>query len=231
MEIEEKEIMKKIREKIAEKKVLEIGCGRGDYTKKLFKERTEYYAIDLSLDRLGDAKEKIIGPHFQVMNVEKLEFTDNFFEVIICANSFHEFPQEIQNRALEEILRVCKGDGLLIFIDPTEESATNKLWKPFDPNEDHAQRIANSNEKIFKLVNENKSKLVEDIKFIERHEFESKEKMYETMLTWWDDIKIPKNEDEKQQMLKEIREILVEEGFISSYLNEESRLIILKVIK
>lgn len=230
-ELTQAEIIKTICQEISGKKVLEIGCGRGDYTKKVYSDKVDYSAIDFLASRIEEAKKNIIGPKFYAMDAKELKFKDNYFDTVIGFNCFHELPQEIQEQALEEMLRVCKNKGLLIFVDPREESPTNKLWKPFNPNENHAQRIANSNKKIFDLIDSGKAKLKKDINFFEKHDFESKEKMYETMLTWWDDIKVPKNETEKQEMLKEIQEILEKEGFNSSYLYEKARMLILEVTK
>lgn len=89
-------------------KVLEVGCGHPDQSaRRIFEEAgfKEYIGID---------KTKYEGT--LLMNSEKLEFPNNYFDVLLCCHSFEHFENPIG--ALKEFYRVLKKDGVIIIITP-----------------------------------------------------------------------------------------------------------------
>lgn len=100
-------------------KILDIGCGTGAaimYAAKLSNNNGEFYGIDLSYKMIEKAVEKSVeykNVFFSNVNPEKMSFQNNFFDFIICNNSFHYYPNPV--KVVNEIYRVLKLYGKCIF--------------------------------------------------------------------------------------------------------------------
>ena len=92
------------------KKVLEIGCGTGEFTKRIASSGAIITAIDISPDLLEIAREMApnVNVSFQVQNVGKLDFEDGSFDVVIGSSILHHLNL---NPALKEVYRVLKRGG------------------------------------------------------------------------------------------------------------------------
>lgn len=192
------------------KKVLEIGCGAGQKTSNISKYAREVVAIDISSDSISLAKERYKeykNTSFITMNASKLSFEDNSFDIIITTDSFHEIDPKIQSNVLSEMMRIS---NLIVFIEPDEVSVTNELFKVFDSNENHSLRIKNSMDLAFSTMKNYNYKLIEKGYYDDKTTFSNKKEMFETLLDWWNDIKIPANDSEKRQMIDKIEKILIE---------------------
>ncbi len=103
--------------------LLDVGCGTGwavRYAANILKEGGEAYGIDLSPKMIERAKinsEAYTNAFFQVGNSEELRFGDNFFNYIICTNSFHHYYDPV--KVLNEMRRVLKPQGRIYILDPT----------------------------------------------------------------------------------------------------------------
>lgn len=101
-------------------KILEIGCGTGEYTKhisKLFPSST-ITAIDISPQIIEVAKKKcgnLKNVKFLVESAYKTNFSDNKFDVVLGFYILHHLKIE---SVRSEIQRVLKKDGLMIFVEP-----------------------------------------------------------------------------------------------------------------
>ena len=93
-------------------KLLDYGCGFGRFYPYL-SERSDYYGIDISQAMIEEcqrcyprAKER-----FLAAEGEELPFSDDVFSKIICFGVFDACDQE---RALKEMIRVCKIGGEIL---------------------------------------------------------------------------------------------------------------------
>jgi len=98
--------------------VLEIACGTGRVTRHLRKvlpASVKLFATDLSPDMLGITKRELNnnGIIFQVEDAQKLSFTENSFDMVICQFGMMFLPDK--KKGLEEILRVLKPEGKFMF--------------------------------------------------------------------------------------------------------------------
>ena len=210
---------------------LELGVFNGSelglYSHLIKKYVKNLTSIDISNQALQLAekyfKEKNIdGIKLIQMNACDLKYDKNTFDVVVTA-SFHEMDPSIQFKILEEADRVLKKEKRIIFMEPHEDSVTNELFKVFDPNENHAQRILNTKECIRKFAKQNGYTIKELVKSISSNQFDTKEQLLDEMLNWWSDIKIPKNEKEKEEMKLRIQNILqkfVPEDYKNNQVNE-----------
>lgn len=97
-------------------KVLEIGCGTGLFTKKVYKmSKANIIATDLSLDLLEIAKKEVPDINFQIADAMKLPFANNEFDVVFGSSILHHLDFI---PALNEILRVLKPEGRMVFAEP-----------------------------------------------------------------------------------------------------------------
>jgi ubiquinone/menaquinone biosynthesis C-methylase UbiE len=97
-------------------KVLEIGCGTGLFTQKFFDAtKAEITAIDISQDLLDEAKRNLPQVNFKKDDAMKLSFADESFDVVFGSSVLHHLDFK---PALEEIYRVLKKGGRMIFAEP-----------------------------------------------------------------------------------------------------------------
>lgn len=100
--------------------LLDIGCGTGNSIEKLYRENWErsYTGIDLAENMIQIARNKELkGVNFLVGDAENLPFEENKFDVIICKESFHHYPNV--NNFFESAYRVLKPGGRMIILDMT----------------------------------------------------------------------------------------------------------------
>jgi len=99
-------------------KILEIGCGSGEYTKALLAAGINVFATDVSEKMLRLAQVKVgMGARegFFLSDVLQLPLPDNSLDVVIGNSILHHLDQE---KALSEILRVLKKGGCVAFSEP-----------------------------------------------------------------------------------------------------------------
>ena len=105
----------------ADQKLLDFGCGKGEYSVLLSKIGYEVFAFDISPNNIEIAKrlaskyELAERAHFQVGVAEKLDYPADYFDVIMGTDILHHV--EISH-ALTECSRVLKKGGIAIFHEP-----------------------------------------------------------------------------------------------------------------
>ncbi len=109
------------------KKILDIGCGTGEFYLDIKRSlRGKYLGIDLSPHMLALAKKKYKKIEVIEADVEKLPFDDNQFDLIVGRGIFHHLPNP--QRGSKETRRVLKKGGLLLITEPTN-NFMNKLLR------------------------------------------------------------------------------------------------------
>lgn len=107
-------------------RVLEIGSGTGQFTFVLYDRVAYYEATDFSEKMIQEAKKiRSEGIHYSVQDATKLTYSDESFSAVIIANVLHVMPDPA--KALSEIYRVLKPNGLLIAPTFIYEGKMNKL--------------------------------------------------------------------------------------------------------
>lgn len=111
-------------------RVLEIGCGTGQITQHLVHKTAEWIATDFSPEMVRITANTVTHPHLTcvVEDATCLSFRNDAFDAVIIANVLHIIPEP--DKALREIQRVLKTDGLLIaptFVFQTERKPL-MLW-------------------------------------------------------------------------------------------------------
>jgi len=99
-------------------KVLEIGCGSGEYTKALLAKGINVFATDCSIRMLQIGLAKVGAAEAQkffLSDVQQLPLHDSSFDVVLGNSILHHLDT---GRVLVEILRVLKKGGRIVFSEP-----------------------------------------------------------------------------------------------------------------
>ena len=113
-------------------RLLDVGCGTGEFALKLKKHKKDVsiFGIDISTDmiNIAKAKAKFNGNSdidFRVGDVDHMPYSDNYFDCITCAHSFHHYPHK--KRAMREMFRVLKNNGKIMIIDGCKDKLLGKF--------------------------------------------------------------------------------------------------------
>ncbi|MBU0957878.1 MAG: class I SAM-dependent methyltransferase [Nanoarchaeota archaeon] len=95
-------------------KILEVGCGSGEMTKKLA-DKAKITAIDLDKKQIKHAKENIKNATFKIVDATKLPFKNNSFDAAYSINVLHHIPP--YEKVFSEVYRVLKKQGTFYLVD------------------------------------------------------------------------------------------------------------------
>ena len=113
------------------KKVLELGCGRGDFLLECHKEGLDIIGVDINSEYIKISEEKIkksgFEPHIILAKGEELPFKDDYFDFINCAQVLEHTnnPEGV----LKECYRILKKDGCLFVTIPNKFSMRDPHYK------------------------------------------------------------------------------------------------------
>ena len=119
------EMYELIRPVVKGKTVLELATGTGLIAKHIVTAAAHIEATDASGEMIAEAKRdsRSAKLYFSVQDMFCLPYADRSFDVVIVSNALHIVPEP--ERALAEIRRVLKDDGILIA--PTFTHAENSF--------------------------------------------------------------------------------------------------------
>jgi demethylmenaquinone methyltransferase/2-methoxy-6-polyprenyl-1,4-benzoquinol methylase/phosphoethanolamine N-methyltransferase len=116
--------------------ILDVGCGTGSLTIAAKRKQGvggKVVGVDPSSNMInlarGKAKEAGVMIYFQVGVIEKLDFPDNQFDLVLSSLMMHHLPDELKSSGLEEVWRVLKPEGrlLIIELDPSAFSLASLI--------------------------------------------------------------------------------------------------------
>jgi ubiquinone/menaquinone biosynthesis C-methylase UbiE len=111
-------------------KVLDVGCGTGNYSIKLAKLGCRVTGADISDKMLVIARDKAkkegVAVEFVDMDAYHLDFEDESFDGVICMTAI-EFIKR-PNEALEEFFRVVRKGGRVLVGTITRDSAWGAMY-------------------------------------------------------------------------------------------------------
>lgn len=109
----------------AAKKILDVGCGTGSVAIKIARSLVErngslVIGLDAAPRMINIARKKAVrlkNIRFDIGAAEELPYADGFFDAAISTFFFHHIDLELKKKALEELRRVIKRDGVLVIVD------------------------------------------------------------------------------------------------------------------
>jgi ubiquinone/menaquinone biosynthesis C-methylase UbiE len=102
--------------------LLDVACGTGRFLEQVLDgyPRLKATGADLSPAYVDEAAERLAGwRSAQVLeaNAESLPFTDDAFDIVVSIYLFHELPPRVRSLVAQEIARLAKPGGLVVFAD------------------------------------------------------------------------------------------------------------------
>jgi len=97
------------------KKVLDLGCGTGLYTRILKRMGAKVKAIDISKNMVEIARKEVPNAEFKVGSATKLPYKNEFFDIVVSPLMIEYLSILQWNKALKEVHRVLKKGGYFIF--------------------------------------------------------------------------------------------------------------------
>ncbi|MFX0142281.1 MAG: class I SAM-dependent methyltransferase [Candidatus Hodarchaeota archaeon] len=102
---------------IENKNILEVGCGTGRWAKYMLNKNVNYYGVDISPMMLDIAKTNVPEGNFFLTDGGKLNFSNNYFDLVFTITVLHHIPYDKKKNMIREICRVTKNDGHIIIIE------------------------------------------------------------------------------------------------------------------
>lgn len=116
-------------------RLLDLGCGRGNYTTRVADDFDEVHAVDIDAQHIAIFRERLIGSHLahkispQVMTGERLDYPDGYFDAVMMIEVLEHVGDA--DRTLAEVHRVLAPGGRLLLTGPNR----------FFPLESHGFRL------------------------------------------------------------------------------------------
>jgi ubiquinone/menaquinone biosynthesis C-methylase UbiE len=155
--------------KSSPKKILDVGCGTGAFTRKLrekFKSSI-VFGIDIRDEAINTANKLSKNINYLKSNIENTNFKDNTFDLITVKLVFQHI--KYPRKAIKEIKRLLKPDGILMIIDIDEDShlyepklplCVQKLFHAKREYQEYKSGDRGIGKKLFKLLTDAKYKNV-----------------------------------------------------------------------
>ncbi len=126
-------------------RILDVGCGTGNFSIKLAKLGYSVTGIDISGGMLKIARKKVsreaIAPDFLNMDVCNLEFEDEYFDGAVSMAAF-EFIND-PAKAMAEMFRVVKVGGFVMVGTINKDSKWGELYSSEKMRQNSVYRHAN----------------------------------------------------------------------------------------
>jgi len=135
MQLRERKVLTLLRRQdckdLGSKKILEVGCGAGEWLLDLVKwgARPENITgIDLLEDRVSKARRLCApGVHIECASAADLPFYNGTFDMVLQATVFTSIlDPDLKRRVADEMMRVVKPDGFILWYD----YHVNNPWNP-----------------------------------------------------------------------------------------------------
>jgi len=108
------------------KRLLELGCGRGDLSVLLAKQGAKVTGVDVGENLIVAARllaeVNQANCEFQVANITDMPFEANTYDVVLGIAILHHLSQFNLKKALQETHRVLKENGVAFFVECVEDS-------------------------------------------------------------------------------------------------------------
>lgn len=130
------------------KTILELGCGAASKTKAIAANGFDRRVIACEVDEIQHKKNlelNIDNIEFKLCGAQEIKESDESVDTIFLFKSFHHIPLELMSKALTEMRRVLKPNGLVYISEPLYQGTQNELISMF-----HDEKLVR--EKAFEAI-------------------------------------------------------------------------------
>jgi len=113
-------------------KIIDVGCGPGNFTKYFLKNGFSAEGIDLSTEMLKIARKMVPNATFKKMDMRKLKYPSESFGGLCAAYSLYHVPSTQTLTVLKEFNRALKPNGIMILM-LQKGKGEDIIPEPFDP--------------------------------------------------------------------------------------------------
>jgi len=155
-------------------KILDVGCGPGNYTAYMMEKGFDVEGIDLSQGMLKVAKRLVTKGKFRLMDMRKLKYRSRLFDGLCVAYSLYHIELKQVPKTLKELHRVLKSKGLIILM-LQQGRGEGIMSEPLNPKEKMFFKYYQKNEieQLLKMAN---FRVIYEAERKSRHGLELKQK-------------------------------------------------------
>lgn len=124
----EVQLLKKALLDYSAQRSLEIGCGYARLTPWIAEYSKEHHAVDAESKLLRDAQMLYPSVQFHKASVRNLPFPNYYFDLCVSWTVLQHIPPEELPRAVREVKRVLKANGIFIIAEETQNTTDLKTW-------------------------------------------------------------------------------------------------------
>ena len=180
------------------KTILELGCGNATITKQLALNGSNRKIIACEVDEIQYKKNLLLNIEnieFKLNPAQEIQLEDESVNMVFLFNSFHHIPRNLMKKALQEIKRVLKPNGLVYISEPIYTGKANELYSIYNDKEEVYIEAFNN---IKQVVDNEEFKLFRELFFQTEIIYENFEDFKnKEMNSRYNDIKINKQLEEK----------------------------------
>jgi 2-polyprenyl-3-methyl-5-hydroxy-6-metoxy-1,4-benzoquinol methylase len=104
-------------------RVLDAGCGNGDYSVLARQAGARVWAFDISPRMVDNARRRLIRKDLEIEeltvgSVTAINYPDKMFDVVLCLGVIAHVPDHARQQAVNELARVLRSGGLLYVSAP-----------------------------------------------------------------------------------------------------------------
>lgn len=99
------------------RRVLEYGCGVGRWAARVEALGAAWHGVDLSAAMCEEARRRQPGADVRVLEDGRIPHPDGWFDVVFAVTVLHHNPHDVQERILDEMVRVLRPGGSLILLE------------------------------------------------------------------------------------------------------------------
>jgi len=126
------------------KRVLDVGCGVGDFLAFLEKNGIKVAGVDISPYGVSEAKKKVSGEVFQIdVTSDLLPFANQSFDVVTIFDLIEHLSSSSSDKLILEVNRVLQPKGVVFLTTPNEQGWIKRMASlifPPDPTHINVQQ-------------------------------------------------------------------------------------------
>lgn len=135
---DELELLQSLVDLPAHPRIIELGCGAAQLSRKLLLRHPASTVTGLEVDARQMAKNRERPQErlsFVNAGAQAIPFSDGAFDLALMLKSLHHVPLDLLDQALAEALRVLRPQGLLYVSEPVFAGALNEVMRLFHDEE------------------------------------------------------------------------------------------------